>query len=178
MGKLKNLPDGIRLLNSIRVFNRSIPEIDKARASGNPQLERQTIAHYTELWARNVADMFHMDIIVEGTENIPAEDGFVFISNHQGYADIIALLIAAPGRQIGFVAKDSLAKVPYIGQWISRIRGMFISRGDAKAALRTIQEGAKTVKNGFNLIIFPEGTRSRGQGAYRACGDQRFLSRI
>ena len=95
-------------------------------------------------------------------ENIPDHDGLVFISNHQGYGDIIAMLLATEGRQISFVAKDQLSKIPLFGMWIKTIRGVFIQRVNAKAALKSIAEASDLVKQGFNMVIFPEGTRSRG----------------
>lgn len=66
-----------------------------------------------------------------------------------------------PDKQIGFVAKIELAKLPAFGQWISDIRSVFIQRDDARASLRAIEEGVELLAKGFSLVIFPEGTRSR-----------------
>ena len=59
------------------------------------------------------------------------------------------------GKQVGFIAKDSLEKMPYFGKWIKAIRGVFIKRGDAREALKSIQAGVQTLKEGFSLVIFP-----------------------
>ena len=53
-----------------------------------------------------------------------------------------------------------LKKFPFLGKWIDVIGGVFIARGNAKEALKSIQEGIRTVTRGYNLTIFPEGTRS------------------
>lgn len=161
MGKLKNIPDGIRLVNTILRFNHMSKGIMDARAKKDPVMEREEIGKATKIWANEVARTFKMDIRVQGAENIPAEDGMVFISNHQGYADIIAMFVAVDGRQIGFIAKDNFESVPLLGEWIRKIRGLFIHRGNAKEALKSISDGAKLVKEGYNLVIYPEGTRSR-----------------
>ena len=55
----------------------------------------------------------------------------------------------------------ALSKIPIFGKWVTRIRGIYIHRGDARASLKTINEGVEYLKQGFSLVIFPEGTRSR-----------------
>jgi len=165
MKLIRNLPNFLKLFRSIRIFDFYAKDITAARNEGDPVREREAIAYSTHIWASKVAEMFKMEVTVEGRENIPEKDGCVFISNHEGYGDIIALFLALEGKQLGFIAKDQLESMPYFGKWIKNIRGIYIKRGSAKEALKSIQEGAKTVKNGFNLVIFPEGTRSRGPKA-------------
>ena len=162
MNIIRNIPGLLKLFWSIKGFDHYAKDIEKARATGDPEIERKEIAQDTWLWSGDVADKFGMKVLVKGQENIPERDGLVFISNHQGYADIIAMFRALKGKQIGFIAKDSLQKLPYFGKWITVIRGLYIQRGNAKEALKSIQEGSKLVKEGYNLVIFPEGTRSQG----------------
>ena len=170
MAILRNIPTLFKVLGSISKLDKFSKGILEAREEGDPVKERQVIGEDIKIWANNVAKDFDMNIVVEGKENIPEQDGCVYIANHQGYADIIALIVAMDGRQIGFIAKDSLEKVPYLGKWIKLIRGLFIKRGDSREALKSMKEGIELVKAGYNLAIFPEGTRSRGpkMGKFKA----------
>lgn len=170
MAIIRNIPTLIKVLASIGRLDKSSKGIEEARAEGDPEKERKIIGEDIRLWANNVADEFDLKIEVVNPENIPEQDGCVYISNHQGYADIIALIIALDGRQLGFIAKEELQKVPYLGKWIKLIRGLFIKRGDSREALKSMKEGIELVKNGYNLAIFPEGTRSRGpkMGKFKA----------
>ena len=170
MAILRNIPTLIKVLGSISSLDRYSKGILEAREAGDPVKEREVIGEDIKIWANNVAREFDITIEVENPENIPEQDGCVYISNHQGYADIIALIIALDGRQLGFIAKDSLEQVPYLGKWIKLIRGLFIKRGDNREALKSMREGIELVKNGYNLAIFPEGTRSRGpkMGKFKA----------
>ena len=161
MKLIRNIPNGFRLFRSISVFNYYIKDIESAKNAGDFEKERKLIAESTAIWVNNLIDLFDMTVHIEGKENVPPEGPCVFISNHQGYGDIIVLFKALEGRQIGFIAKESLEKVPYFGKWIKAIRGVFIKRGDTREALKSIQAGVKTIKDGFSLVIFPEGTRSR-----------------
>lgn len=162
MGKLQNIPAMFRIYSSISAFNSRIRPIQEASKSGNTKLEKELIAASTYQWAEDTIDKLYMNVEVFGRENIPEKDGLVFISNHQGYGDIIVLFKALQGKQIGFIAKDTLTKLPFFGKWIAAIRGLFIHRGNAKEALKSLSQGAKLVKDGYNLVIFPEGTRSKG----------------
>ena len=170
MAILRNIPTLIRVLGSISSLDRYSKGILEAREAGDPVKEREVIGEDIKIWANKVADEFSLTIEVENPENIPEQDGCVYIANHQGYADIVALIVALDGRQIGFIAKDSLEKVPYLGKWIKLIRGLFIKRGDNREALKSMREGIDLVKKGYNLAIFPEGTRSRGpkMGKFKA----------
>ncbi|MGN0708664.1 MAG: lysophospholipid acyltransferase family protein [Anaerovoracaceae bacterium] len=161
MSAIRNISTGLRILNSVRALNFHSRIIAQARESGNVESEKTAIAAGTDEWAERVRGILDMHVNVTGSENIPEDDGMVIIANHQGYADIVALLIAFKGRQLGFVAKEELKKIPYIGKWIEIIRSVYIKRGDPREAVASIKSGAALVKQGFNLAIFPEGTRSR-----------------
>ncbi len=170
MKLFRNIPNGIKLFRSVGIFNYYLKDLEKLRADGEAEKERELIAYATNLWVDKVIEIFDLTINISGQENIPAEGPCVFIANHQGYADIVVMFKAAQGRQIGFIAKDSLEKVPYFGKWIRAIRGVFIKRGDTREALKSIQTGVQTLKEGYSLVIFPEGTRSRSteMGSFKA----------
>ncbi|HKM28440.1 MAG TPA: lysophospholipid acyltransferase family protein [Anaerovoracaceae bacterium] len=157
-----NIGSGVKLFHSVKVFNNCIKDIEAARQSGDTAKEREIIAAATYKWASNVTQLFDIHWHVKGLENVPPSGPVVFVANHQGYADIVAFLATIPGRQIGFVAKDGLQKAPYFGKWVKNIRGVFIKRGNPREALTSINEGIELLKQGFSLVIFPEGTRSQG----------------
>jgi 1-acyl-sn-glycerol-3-phosphate acyltransferase len=85
----------------------------------------------------------------------------LFVSNHQGNADIVVFMAAITMKQHGFVAKQELLKIPYFGKWILRIRSLMIERDDPRSTLRTFKEGEEWLRQGFSLVVFPEGTRSK-----------------
>lgn len=162
MGKLTNIPALFQVVASVRGFNKNILEIEKAVEAGDSKAEKELIAEASYDWASDMAKRFQLSVEVHGRENIPEKNGLVFISNHQGYGDIMILFLALQGKQVGFIAKDSLEKVPYFGKWIKAIGGYFIQRKNPKDALRSLSKGAEHLKSGYNLAIFPEGTRSKG----------------
>jgi len=98
---------------------------------------------------------------VEGLENIP-EDAVLFVSNHQSYFDIGVFLAYIP-KPLGFVAKAELSKIPVLKRWMEEFRCVFLDRSDIKKSAKAITQGIDILKSGRSLVIFPEGTRSKGR---------------
>lgn len=94
-----------------------------------------------------------------GVENIPAEGGLVIASNHASYFDPELLGSANTVRQVGFMAKEELFKVPLFGALILSLGALPIKRGGVDRNLfRTFGELLKVRK--LALVVFPEGTRT------------------
>ena len=104
--------------------------------------------------------VFHLwfNLKIEGRENIPKGKNFVYACNHRSYADPVLIAIAGKG-QFGFMAKAELFEKPAFA-WLIRNLGAFpVERGKGDTA--AIDRAIDTVKQGKNLLIFPEGTRSK-----------------
>jgi 1-acyl-sn-glycerol-3-phosphate acyltransferase len=111
-------------------------------------------------WARRLVEITNSTVKVNGLENIP--DGPVlFISNHQGNFDI-PVLLGYVGKPMGFISKVEVKKIPIVPKWMKVMNCIFINRKDRRQAIMSIKEGAETLKKGHSLVIFPEGTRSKG----------------
>lgn len=157
-----NIPGFAKLIHCLKYLNQHKKDIEAAKAAGDFEREREVILKASSLWGAMVFDMFNSKLNVTGLENVPDEGPVVFVGNHQGYADIIAYCAAFKKFQFGFVAKEELAKIPLYGPWIRRIRSVFIERDDPRASLEAINRGIEYIEQGFSLVIFPEGTRSKG----------------
>lgn len=164
-----NIPGMIKLVNCLKYLKQYKVEIETARTEGDAEREREYILKATSDWGPRVFDIFGSHLNVQGLENLPDQGPVVFVGNHQGYADIIAYCAAFRKYQFGFIAKKELAKIPLYGEWIRRIRSVFIERDDPRASLEAINRGIEYINQGFSLVIFPEGTRSKGpnMGAFQ-----------
>lgn len=145
-------------LNALAPYEK---QAKKAKKIGDNEAERQAILMCSTTWSTNVLKMFKAKVEVMGQENLPEKGPVVFVGNHQGYGDIILCLYAFNKFQTGFLAKSSLEKVPWYGKWIKEIRSVFIDRDDKRASLKAINEGIELLTQGFSLVVFPEGTRSK-----------------
>lgn len=99
-------------------------------------------------------------ITIIGEENVPKDEPVLYIGNHRSYFDIIITYARCP-RLTGYVAKNTMEKVPLLSAWMKRLHCLFINREDVKEALKTILAGIDNIKNGISMCIFPEGTRNK-----------------
>jgi len=162
----KNIIPAIKLYDALNRLSEYKKEIWEARATGDFEKEREYILKSTDTWAKHVMKTFDITLNVTGKENLPESGPVVFVANHQSFADILVTLAVLNKFQFGFIAKDSLKRIPFYGSWIKEIRSVYINRDDARASLRAIEEGIDLLSKGFSLLIFPEGSRSQGDAIY------------
>ena len=94
----------------------------------------------------------------EGRENVPEDTAVIFAANHRTNADPPVVACCSKGRHC-FMAKEELFKNPLFG-WLIRNLGAFpVSRG--KGDMAVIDTAVERLSTGTNLMIFPEGTRSK-----------------
>lgn len=111
-------------------------------------------------WAVFIIKCLKLNLTVIGAENIPAET-CLFVGNHQGVLDI-PLIMAYTERIVGFIAKKETLKWKFISNWMKEINCIFMDRSNIRESVKSINEGVETLKAGHSLVIFPEGTRSKG----------------
>ena len=113
-------------------------------------------------WAfRCISAISGVKLTVIGEELVPTDEPILYIGNHRSYFDIVISYARCP-RLTGYIAKDSMLKIPLLSTWMKRLNCLFINREDIKESLKTILAGIENVKNGISMCIYPEGTRGRG----------------
>jgi len=113
------------------------------------------------LWSRLLLRLSRVSVQVEGLEHVEPGKNYVFAANHRSQFDIFVLLATLPG-QLSWVAKKSLFQIPIFGQAMARMGSVPIDRSNRSQAIRSLNEAAHKVQQGFSMIIFPEGTRGTG----------------
>ena len=128
-----------------------------------PQTAKLFTYKIAQFWAHIIIKLTGCRVTAKGREHIPRKGPVCIASNHCGIFDIV-LLLAYLGRPFGFVAKSELAFIPVINLWILLLGGQYINRKNIRKSIKTINRGGEKVKYGGAMIIFPEGTRSKGRG--------------
>ena len=109
-----------------------------------------------------------------GAENMPLHAAIVF-SKHQSAWE--TLVLQEVFKDAVFVWKKEIKKLPFFG-WALALTPMIpIDRGAGKEAIKHLVEiGATRLKEGYTVIIFPEGTRAPPGGQQRYKGGGAFLA--
>jgi len=94
---------------------------------------------------------------VTGAEHVPPEGPALIVSNHQSVLDPPIIGGAAP-RQIYFMAKAELFRIPLFGRLIKALNARPVRREGSDP--RALKEAARLLDEGKALLVFPEGTRS------------------
>ena len=126
----------------------------------------------------HVYKKFRLSFSKENFETLPEQ--FIVLSNHQSLLDIPIYMNFFRGRDVRFVAKDALSKswIPMVAPMLKSHGHCFIPRrGGTSLVMQRIDSFcARCLKNKWNPVIFPEGTRSKdGQmGKFYSAGFRRI----
>jgi 1-acyl-sn-glycerol-3-phosphate acyltransferase len=111
-------------------------------------------------WAKGLVNIVGGRITVVGAENLP-KGAVVIVANHQGSFDIPVLIGFVP-KPFGFISKVEVLKIPIVGAWMRVMNCVFMDRSNRAKSAEAIGTGVEVLKQGHSLVIFPEGTRSKG----------------
>ncbi|RLD41945.1 MAG: hypothetical protein DRI86_12535 [Bacteroidetes bacterium] len=103
--------------------------------------------------------LLRIDITVVGAENIDYEGTQIFMPNHVSMFDIPVVLGFIPVKFWGIQAASHF-KVPLYGWVLKQYGNIPIDRSSVRASYRTMMDVVEEIKNGKNILILPEGTRS------------------
>ncbi|MFP3321846.1 lysophospholipid acyltransferase family protein [Planococcus sp. SIMBA_160] len=135
----------------------------KKRKAGMGQQEYSRLIHSEpQKWASGIMKRTGSQVEVSGLELLP--DGPVlFVSNHEGNFDIPVLLSSIP-KPFGFISKEEVKKFPIIPTYMEEMNCVFLDRTDRRSAFKSVTDTIEKLREGHSILIFPEGTRSKGQG--------------
>lgn len=113
-------------------------------------------------WAKSLVNITGSQVEVVGAELVPLKGAVLFAVNHQGNFDIPLMLGFVPGAK-GFIAKIEMKRFPIISIWMRKMHCVFLDRSHLRKSLFTMREATEILTEGHSLVVFPEGTRSKGK---------------
>lgn len=120
--------------------------------------KRRAMHPFARFWAKNHLKLSGITVSVRGVGHLPPPP-FILMCNHQSALDIYSLLAGLP-MTFKWLAKRELFRLPFVGWAMTRAGYISIDRENPREALRAIDEAGRKIREGMNLLIFPEGTRS------------------
>ncbi len=67
-------------------------------------------------------------------------------------------------RKLGFISKAEMAKVPFLSTWMNALGCVYIKRKSITSSITGMKQAIQAVLDGQSMVLFPEGTRSKGRG--------------
>ncbi len=121
-------------------------------------------------WARKLPEM--IGIRIEHTGSLDCPEAFdsgitpnaigrLLVSNHVTFLDPFVIDAVLPA---GFVAKAEIGRWPVVGKIASAVGTIYIERSNKRALIGIAETMEKALREGRNVLVFPEGTTSDGLG--------------
>ena len=120
------------------------------------EADLRTLRRKIQLWHQKTMTLLEIGSTLSG--EIP-KGPCLIVSNHLSWVDI---LLIGSFEDVRFVAKAEVAKWPIVGKLASGAGTLFVRRGDRHSAERAVADIASELTCGHRVVIFPEGTTTRG----------------
>jgi len=130
--------------------------------TSDPVLRRRRQIKNTRRSALKFLRAFQIQVSVRGKENLAALHGqnYLLIANHVSYTDILVL---SSVTELVFITSVEMGANFFLGD-ITRFGGsLFTDRKKPVSLPHEIKRFARTIAQGFNVVLFPEGTSTNGE---------------
>ena len=113
----------------------------------------------TGLWMNVFLPLIACPLTVRGKEHFQKGKTYVVVCNHNSLMDVAVSTPFVPGA-CKTIAKKSFTKVPVFGLVYTR-GSVLVDRNSDESRRKSFEEMKKTLQQGLNMVIYPEGTRNR-----------------
>ncbi|TKJ40310.1 hypothetical protein CEE37_08265 [candidate division LCP-89 bacterium B3_LCP] len=110
---------------------------------------------------------------VKGADKIPMQGRAIYAANHRSLLDPPAVGVALK-REIRYLAKEELFRVPMLGYLIRHLGAIPIKR--SKMDIDALRKATSLLENEQALVLFPEGHRSRNGEMQQGLGGVGYLA--
>ncbi len=111
--------------------------------------------------SRSALSKLNFEIEVKGfNSELMAKDNYLLVSNHMSYLDILVISSVVPAV---FVTSVDLKESGFLGTLAELGGSIFVERRNRSQIERDLESMTQTLKDGFNIMIYPEGTSSNGE---------------
>ena len=157
--KLQNLPQLILVLTYFLAF-RSWAWILYKFCSDRTRW-RQRAIRFTGTMSRIISKKLDFHVTLKGAEHLEQmkNTSCLLVANHCSYMDILLLASHQPAS---FITSVEMGNTPFLGT-ITRVGGSLYTERDTPVSLpQEIKRFAQAIKEGFKVVLFPEGTSTDG----------------
>ncbi len=107
-------------------------------------------------WCHTICHILNIQVETVGN---PSPETRLWVANHISWLDIIILGARHP---LLFIAKAEVADWPVMGYLARRLGTLFVRRGDTEQTSSIAEQMAWQLRQGRQIMLFPEGTTTDG----------------
>jgi len=108
---------------------------------------------------RVILAVLGIEMKAEGLENWKPGHAYMLVSNHLSYIDTLLIASVQP---VVLVSTMEVRETPFLGQVVNASGCLFVERRSRERLREEIKLMTDTLKEGFSLAFFPEGTTTNG----------------
>ncbi|HJU83529.1 MAG TPA: lysophospholipid acyltransferase family protein [Holophagaceae bacterium] len=139
-------PDALRWAAVFGTTGAALPDLALRRPG--PALHR---------WARRMQRRLRLRVELVGA---PRLDAPLWVANHLSWVDPVVFLALRP---MGTLAKGEVAGYPLVGRWARKGGLRFVDRVSPRSRAAALAAFAGDLRAGRPMLLFPEGTTTRGR---------------
>jgi len=142
----------MKLVQIILHMVRGLWTLKRLAKRNDPRLTRRQV----QLWHRKALHLFGFERILVG--DLP-KGPCLIVSNHLSWIDI---LLIGSVMNVRFLSKAEVASWPIVGKLATGAGTLYVNRGDRKSAEIALSDIEAALRQGDQVVVFPEGTSTRG----------------
>lgn len=164
------MPPRVEVLGSLRAgvraavvagWTASVVYGHRAAAWVRPELDSPAGKRpFIERWGRGIIPLLGAELhLVSGRPPERDRGPYLVVANHRSPLDILVCMHLVGGVVL---SHHGVASIPVFGAAAKATDTIFVDRADGKSGARAIREMRRRLREGRNVIVFPEGTTFRG----------------
>lgn len=131
------------------------------KKNSDKRYSARIVTEQTQLWARGLLYLLGVRYTLKGDLSKVDAEGGLMISNHQSYLDI---LVHAAATGMRFTPNSGIRSWFFFGWYVGLSDPVWIDRTSPRKARKTLEEFRGALQEQVVLMIYPEGTTTRGDG--------------
>lgn len=114
---------------------------------------------FIETWSRGAIPLLGIDLDIVCGARRREQGPFLVVANHRSPLDILVCMELVGGVVL---SHHGVASMPVVGTAARATDTIFVDREDTRSGARAIREMRSRMREGRNVIVFPEGTTFAG----------------
>lgn len=116
--------------------------------------------YHNAMWATySGVRLVGVKVELKGYRDFDHKGTYIYMCNHVSNLDPSIVIPLIPRRSSVLVKKE-VFRIPILAQAMRMARFVAVDRSNKEAAIASIQAATDVMKDGINMAVFPEGTRS------------------